>query len=119
MHTFSKRIFFFFNDTATTEIYTLPLHDALPILGKLKPSFKKGGSVTAGNSSSLNDGAAAVLVVAAEYARAHGLEPLAKIRSMASAGVPPRVMGIGPLPATRKALDRAGIAFEEIGRAHV
>jgi acetyl-CoA acyltransferase len=56
-----------------------------------------------------------VLVVAAEYARAHGLEPLAKIRSMASAGVPPRVMGIGPLPATRKALDRAGIAFEEVG----
>src|ERR671918_2570739 len=66
-------------------------------LGKLKPAFKEDGSVTAGNSSSLNDGAAAVLVVAAEYARVHGLKPLAKIRSMASAGVPPRVMGIGPV----------------------
>src|SRR5215211_2786035 len=84
-------------------------------LGKLKPSFKEGGSVTAGNSSSLNDGAAAVLVVAAEYARVHGLKPLAKIRSMASAGVPPRVMGIGPVPATRKALVRAGIALEDVG----
>src|ERR671918_1801936 len=88
---------------------------SLEKLGKLKPSFKEGGSVTAGNSSSLNDGAAAVLVVAAEYARAHGLKPLAKIRSMASAGVPPRVMGIGPVPATRKALDRAGIAFDDVG----
>jgi acetyl-CoA acyltransferase len=62
-------------------------------LAKLKPAFKEGGSVTAGNSSSLNDGAAAVLVVSAEYARAHGLEPLAKIRSIGVAGVPPRVMG--------------------------
>jgi acetyl-CoA acyltransferase len=88
---------------------------SLEKLGKLKPSFKEGGSVTAGNSSSLNDGAAAVLVVAAEYARAHGLKPLAKIRSMVSAGVPPRVMGIGPVPATRKALDRASIALEDVG----
>jgi acetyl-CoA acyltransferase len=88
---------------------------SLEKLGKLKPSFKEDGSVTAGNSSSLNDGAAAVLVVAAEYARVHGLKPLAKIRSMASAGVPPRVMGIGPVPAARKALDRAGIAFEDVG----
>jgi len=56
-----------------------------------------------------------VLVVAAEYAQAHGLEPLAKIRSMASAGVPPRVMGIGPVPATRKALDRVGIVLEDVG----
>jgi acetyl-CoA acyltransferase len=53
--------------------------------------------------------------VAAEYARAHGLKPMAKIRSMASAGVPPRVMGIGPVPATRKALDRAGIALADVG----
>src|SRR5215210_6847492 len=88
---------------------------SLEKLAKLKPAFKGGGSVTSGNSSSLNDGAAAVLVVAAEYARAHGLEPLAKIRSMASAGVPPRIMGIGPVPATRKALDRAGIAFDDVG----
>ncbi len=84
-------------------------------LGKLKPAFREGGSVTAGNSSSLNDGAAAVLVVSAEYAKAHGLEPLAKVRSMATAGVPPRVMGIGPVPATKKALDRTGISFDDVG----
>ncbi|MDQ3568038.1 MAG: thiolase family protein [Actinomycetota bacterium] len=84
-------------------------------LGKLKPAFKKEGTVTAGNSSSLNDGAAAVMVVSKEYAEAHGLAPLAKIRSMATAGVPPRVMGIGPVPATRKALARAGISFDDIG----
>jgi acetyl-CoA acyltransferase len=84
-------------------------------LAKLKPAFKQGGSVTAGNSSSLNDGAAAVLVVSAEYARAHDLKPMAKIRSMAVAGVPPRVMGIGPVPATRKALERAGISLDDVG----
>ncbi len=84
-------------------------------LGKLKPAFREGGSVTAGNSSSLNDGAAAVLVVSAGYAKAHGLEPLAKVRSMATAGVPPRVMGIGPVPATKKALDRAGVSFDDVG----
>jgi acetyl-CoA acyltransferase len=84
-------------------------------LGKLKPAFKGDGSVTAGNSSSLNDGAAAVLVVSRRYAEAHGLHPLAKIRSMATAGVPPRVMGIGPVPATRKALDRAGVAMDDVG----
>jgi 3-oxoadipyl-CoA thiolase len=84
-------------------------------LGKLRPAFKGDGSVTAGNSSSLNDGAAAVLVVSKEYAEAHGLEPLARVRSMATAGVPPRVMGIGPVPATAKALDRAGIAMGDVG----
>ena len=84
-------------------------------LAKLKPAFKEGGSVTAGNSSSLNDGAAAVLVVSAEYARAHGLEPLARIRSMATAGVPPRVMGIGPVPSTKKALERAGVSLDDVG----
>ena len=84
-------------------------------LGRLRPAFKGDGSVTAGNSSSLNDGAAAVLVVSKEYAGAHGLKPLARIRSMATAGVPPRVMGIGPVPATKKALERAGVSFEDIG----
>jgi acetyl-CoA acyltransferase len=88
---------------------------SLEKLSKLKPAFKKGGTVTAGNSSSLNDGAAAVLVVSAEYARAHGLRPLAKVRSMAVAGVPPRVMGIGPVPATKKALERAGISLDDVG----
>jgi acetyl-CoA acetyltransferase family protein len=88
---------------------------SLEKLGQLKPAFKGDGSVTAGNSSSLNDGAAAVLLVSREYAEAHGLAPLAKIRSIGVAGVPPRVMGIGPVPATRKALERAGIALEEVG----
>ena len=84
-------------------------------LGRLKPAFKEEGSVTAGNSSSLNDGAAALLVVSKEYAQAHGLEPLAKIRSVGVAGVPPRVMGLGPVPATKKALERAGICFGDVG----
>src|SRR5215204_6345835 len=84
-------------------------------LGKLRPAFREGGSVTAGNSSSLNDGAAATLVVSKEYAQAHGLEPLAKIRSVGVAGVPPRVMGIGPVPATQKALERAGITLDDVG----
>ena len=93
-----------------------PRRDAsLEKMAKLKPAFKKEGSVTAGNSSSLNDGAAATLVVSADFARAHGLEPLAKIRSMAVAGVPPRVMGIGPVAATEKALERAGISLGDVG----
>ena len=88
---------------------------SLERLGKLKPAFKGGGSVTAGNSSSLNDGAAAVMVVSRAYAEAHGLSPLAKVKSMATAGVPPRVMGIGPVPATRKALGRAGVSMDDVG----
>ncbi len=88
---------------------------SLEKLGKLPPAFRKEGSVTAGNSSPLNDGAAAVLVVSKEYARAHGLSPLARIKSVATAGVPPRVMGIGPVPATQKALRRAGITMKDIG----
>lgn len=88
---------------------------SLEKLAKLPPAFMEGGSVTAGNSSSLNDGAAAVLVVSGEYAKAHGLQPLAKIRSMGVAGVPPRVMGIGPVPATKKALERAGISLADVG----
>ena len=87
---------------------------SLEKLAKLPPAFKEGGSVTAGNSSSLNDGAAALLVVSDEYARAHGLEPMARIRSMGVAGVPPRVMGIGPVPATKKALERADVSLDDI-----
>jgi acetyl-CoA acyltransferase len=88
---------------------------SLEKMAKLKPAFKEGGSVTAGNSSPLNDGAAAALVVSGEFAQVHGLEPLARIRSMAVAGVPPRVMGIGPVPATAKALERAGLSLDDIG----
>ena len=88
---------------------------SLERLARLKPAFKGEGSVTAGNSSSLNDGAAAVMVFSREYAEAHDLEPMAKVRSMAVAGVPPRVMGIGPVPATKKALERAGITMDDVG----
>lgn len=88
---------------------------SLEKLAGLKPAFKPGGSVTAGNSSSLNDGAAALLIVSAAFAQSHGLKPLARIRSMAVAGVPPRVMGIGPVAATRKALERAGVSMHDIG----
>jgi 3-oxoadipyl-CoA thiolase len=78
-------------------------------LAKLRPAFRDGGSVTAGNSSGINDGASAVLLVEAERARALGLRPLARIVSTAVAGVDPAIMGYGPVPATRKALTRAGI----------
>ncbi|MGI8649261.1 MAG: thiolase family protein [Rubrobacter sp.] len=84
-------------------------------MAKLRPAFKKGGSVTAGNSSPLNDGAAALLLVSPEYAQQNGLEPLAKVKSVGVAGVPPRVMGIGPVPATKKALDRAGLTLDDVG----
>ena len=88
---------------------------SLEKLGNLPPAFRDGGTVTAGNSSPLNDGAAAVLVVSKEYAQAHSLKPLAKVKSVATAGVPPRIMGIGPVPATRKALERAGVSMQDIG----
>ncbi len=84
-------------------------------LARLRPAFAANGTVTAGNSSSLNDGAAAVLLVSREYARAHGLRPMARVRAMAVAGVPPRIMGIGPVPATRKALERAGLSLRDMG----
>ena len=88
---------------------------SLEQLALLKPAFQKGGSVTAGNSSSLNDGAAALLLVSRDYALAHGLRPLAKIRAMAVGGVAPRFMGIGPVPAARKALERAGLSLSDVG----
>lgn len=88
---------------------------SLPKLAALAPAFRAGGTVTAGNSSSLNDGAAAVLLVSREYALAHGLKPLATIRGIGVAGVPPRIMGLGPVPATQKALMRAGLSLQDIG----
>jgi 3-oxoadipyl-CoA thiolase len=88
---------------------------SLESLGRLRPAFRKDGSVTAGNSSGLNDGAAAVLLMSAERARQLGLKPLARLVAGAAAGVAPRTMGIGPVPATRKALARAGLAIEQIG----
>lgn len=84
-------------------------------LAKLKPAFRDGGTVTAGNSSGLNDGASALLLMSAEKAQSLNLKPLARIVTSASAGVPPRIMGIGPVPATKKALDRAGLKIKDIG----
>jgi acetyl-CoA acyltransferase len=88
---------------------------SLEKLGALRPVFREGGTVTAGNASPLNDGAAAVLLVSDAYAKAHGLRPLARIRAIAVAGVPPRIMGIGPVPATKKALERAGLSLKDLG----
>ncbi len=83
-------------------------------LAELQPAFLADGSVTAGSSSPLTDGAAAVLVVSGDYAKAHGLATLAKVRSIAVAGCAPEVMGIGPVAATRKALERARVAVSDI-----
>ena len=87
----------------------------LESLGKLKPAFAKdGGTVTAGNSSGLNDGAAALLVMSENKVSALNLKPLARVVSSAAAGVPPSVMGVGPVPATKKALERAGLKMKDI-----
>ena len=87
---------------------------ALEKLAKLRAVFREGGSVTAGNSSPLNDGAACVVVCSEERASSLGLEPLARFVASASAGVDPGYMGIGPIPAVRKALDRAGLTIDDI-----
>ena len=84
-------------------------------LAKLKPAFREGGTVTAGNSSGLNDGAAALLVMSEEKAKTLGLKPIARIVAAAAAGVPPRTMGLGSVPATQKALGRAGLTLKDIG----
>jgi len=90
------------------------LGTTLEALAKLKPAFQKDGTVTAGNSSGINDGAAIVVVMAASRARALGLKPMATIRAAASAGVDPSIMGTGPIPATRKALQKAGWQASEL-----
>ena len=85
-------------------------------LAKLRPAFRKeGGSVTAGNSSGLNDGAAALLLMSADKANELGLKPMARLVTSAAGGVPPRIMGLGPVPATTKALKRAGLQLADIG----
>ncbi len=87
---------------------------SMETLGKLKPAFKKDGSVTAGNASGINDGAACLIVMSEDKAKELGIEPLAKIVSYASAGVDPSIMGIGPVPASTKALEKAGLKIEDI-----
>jgi 3-oxoadipyl-CoA thiolase len=84
-------------------------------LAGLRPAFRDGGSVTAGNSAGINDGAAALLIASERAVDRYGLTPLAVVASAATAGVPPRVMGLGPIPATRKLLARAGLALSDIG----
>lgn len=88
-------------------------------LATLKPAFDEQGTVTAGTSSPLTDGAAATLVCSEDYAKAHGLRPLVRIRSIAVAGCAPEIMGIGPVPASRKALERAGLSIVDIDLAEV
>ena len=83
-------------------------------LAKLRPAFHTAGTVTAGNSSQTSDGASALLVTSGEFAREHGLTPLARFVTYAAAGVPPELFGIGPVPAVRKALTRAGLSLDQI-----
>ena len=91
-----------------------PRATSLEKLAALKAPFREGGCVTAGNASGVNDGAAALLIASPEAAERHGLTPLAKIVAMATAGVPPRIMGMGPAPATEKLLERVGVKLSDI-----
>jgi acetyl-CoA acetyltransferase family protein len=91
-----------------------PRQTSLEKLGQLKPAFAKDGTVTAGNSSGINDGAAAMLLVSEDAVTKYGLKPMARIRSMAVAGVDPAIMGVGPVPAVQKALQRAGITVADL-----
>ncbi len=91
-----------------------PRLSSLEVLGGLKPAFKPDGTVTAGNAAGLNDGAAALLLVSEEALKKYNLQPLAIVRSVAAAGVDPAIMGVGPIPATRKALQRAGIGVNDL-----
>jgi acetyl-CoA acetyltransferase family protein len=90
------------------------LDTSMELLAKLRPAFRQGGTVTAGNSSGLNDGACAVLVMSAGKAAELGLTPLARWLGSAAAGVDPRTMGLGPVPATRKVLARTGLSLDDI-----
>lgn len=93
---------------------TIRPETSMDVLGGLKPAFDVNGSVTAGSSSPITDGAAALLVCSAEFAQKHGLKPLAKIKSMAVSGCAAELMGLGPVGATHKALERAGLTMDDI-----
>jgi acetyl-CoA C-acetyltransferase len=101
-------------DPIAFEIDEHPRQTSLEALERLKPAFKKDGTVTAGNASGINDSAAAVLVMSREKAEELGLKPLAAIRSYATAGVDPAFMGTGPIPATQKAMARAGLSIKDL-----
>jgi 3-oxoadipyl-CoA thiolase len=92
-----------------------PRFSPIEKLAELKPAFKEGGSVTAGNASGVNDGSAACLLVNEQTLKQFNLKPMARVRAMAVAGVPPDIMGVGPVPATQKALKRAGLRMHDIG----
>jgi 3-oxoadipyl-CoA thiolase len=92
-----------------------PRLSTLEKLGELKPAFVKDGTVTAGNSSGINDGASVLLLASEDAVKKYNLNPIAKIKSMAIAGVDPSIMGIGPVPATKKALERANLQIEDLG----
>lgn len=100
-----------------TTVFATDEHPRLSPLAKLaelKPAFKKGGSVTAGNASGVNDGAAALLLASQAAVDKYNLKPIAKIKAMAIAGVDPSIMGVGPIPASLKAMQRAGISASDI-----
>jgi len=92
-----------------------PMETDMDKMGKLKPVFKKDGSVTAGNASGINDGAAAVVVMSAQKAKDLGLEPMARIKAFAGGGVDPAYMGLGPIPAIRKVMNKTGANLRDIG----
>lgn len=102
-------------DPIIFEVDEHPFRTSMEKLAKLPPAFKEDGSVTAGNSSGRNDGAAGVVLMSAKTAEKKGIKPLAVIRSIAAAACPPEIMGIGPVPATAKALKRAGLKLDNIG----
>jgi acetyl-CoA acetyltransferase family protein len=103
-------------DPIVVSIDERPRRDtSMEALSRLRPAFRKDGTVTAGNSSGLNDGAAAVLVMSVEKAVELNLKPLARVVTSAAVGVPPRVMGLGPVGAVRKALERAKLTVKDIG----
>ena len=93
---------------------SIPASTTKEAMAALKPAFKKDGTVTAGNASGINDGAAAILVMSADKAKELGMKPSFKILSYAAAGVDPKVMGLGPIPATKKALAKAGLKVSDL-----
>lgn len=101
-------------NTVTFDQDEHPRLSSTEVLATLRPAFRKEGSVTAGNSSGVNDGASVLMLASAEYVKKHKLRPMAKIVSFAAAGVEPATMGIGPVPATLKALKRAGLSVKDL-----
>jgi acetyl-CoA C-acetyltransferase len=101
-------------DPKVFEVDERPMDTTLEKMGKLNPVFKKGGSVTAGNASGINDGAAAVVVMSAEKAKELGLKPMVKIKGFASGGLDPNYMGLGPIPAVRKVFKKLGLTSKDV-----